>query len=92
MQSIGRSDAFDSHDLAIRNHRQQHNAGVHGAVRSPAMRIDIDNCDRARAAITLGAAFLRACSARGAKPLEERRIDRNAIDRRGFAVNDDFKR
>jgi hypothetical protein len=91
MKTIGGRNSFDGHDFAPRDHRQQHDAGVHRAIRSLDVRIHIDECNRACTAITFGTAFFRTGSARRPKPLEKRHIRGDSIHDYSFAVDHDFE-
>ena len=88
----GITDALDAHDFAACEQADGHEATVDGAIRGLAVGVALDDGDRARAAIALGAAFLRAGQAAAAQKFQQRRVRRNLFNSNRLAIQNEFKK
>src|SRR5581483_2137839 len=74
LHGVRAAEALDGHELAARDHGHERDARVDRAEARPALRVTLDEVDRAGAAVALGAALLRAREAARAEPVGERRV------------------
>jgi hypothetical protein len=84
-------DTFDRYDFATCQQRERDEAAIDGAIAGTALSIAVENGDRARAAITLGATFLGTRAAGAAKIFEQREVGGAIFDTNGPSIQSKLK-
>jgi hypothetical protein len=90
MQRAAARETFNGNHFAPGQQTHRHKTTVDGAVGGFVVRVAFDDCDRARAAIALGAALLRAGKSPRAEEFQQRRVGRIIANTDATAIQNEF--